>query len=88
MEIKVKGKGLVLVDVSDIFYLRSIKMNSNKILYFKISLYQAPNLFLHAFQTTVKYNVMKSGDSTFEINTTISSSKQTFDKITVNVCIR
>lgn len=43
---------------------------------------------LHAFQTTVKYNVMKSGDSTFEINTTISSSKQTFDKITVNVCIR
>ncbi|XP_065943931.1 CD109 antigen-like [Magallana gigas] len=52
VEIKVKGKGLVLVD------------------------------------TTVKYNVMKSGDSTFEINTTISSAKQTFDKITVNVCIR
>ncbi|XP_052696506.1 ovostatin-like [Crassostrea angulata] len=38
--------------------------------------------------TSVKYNVMKSGDSTFEINTTLSSSKQTLDTITVNVCIR
>lgn len=45
-------------------------------------------LLVQRIETTVKYNVMKSGDSTFEINTTISSSKQTFDKITVNVCIR
>lgn len=40
------------------------------------------------FQTTVKYNVMKSGDSTFEINTNITSSQHTIDKITVHVCIR
>uniref|UniRef100_K1RG55 Uncharacterized protein n=1 Tax=Magallana gigas TaxID=29159 RepID=K1RG55_MAGGI len=38
--------------------------------------------------TSVKYNVMQSGESTFEINTTLSSSKQTLDTITVNVCIR
>lgn len=40
------------------------------------------------FQTTVKYNVMKSGDSAFEINTNITSSQHTIDKITVHVCIR
>ncbi|XP_062608648.1 CD109 antigen-like [Saccostrea cucullata] len=38
--------------------------------------------------TVVKYNVMKSEDSAFEIKTSINPSKQTFDKITVNVCIR
>nr|XP_022297412.1 CD109 antigen-like [Crassostrea virginica] len=38
--------------------------------------------------TVVKYNVMKSEDSAFEINTTIASLQQTFDEITVNVCVR
>lgn len=45
-------------------------------------------LVVFLFQTTVKYNVMKSGDSAFEINTNITSSQHTIDKITVHVCIR
>ncbi|XP_062578542.1 CD109 antigen-like [Saccostrea cucullata] len=38
--------------------------------------------------TVVKYNVMKSEDSAFNITTSINPLKQTFDKITVNVCVR
>lgn len=79
------------------FTEKTVKVNSNnKLLVQRVELdKQTKHVEIKArgkgfvlVDTTVKYNVMKSGDSAFEINTNITSSQHTIDKITVHVCIR